>query len=652
MTLSLNALNHLGINLYSNVPAVLSEVVANAWDADAKIVDIRIDEGNKEISITDDGHGMTIEDANAKFLMVGYRRREKGAAITEHFKRPVMGRKGIGKLSLFSIAKTIKVYSVRNDDRHGFVMKLDDIRKEIEGGVGVYYPASIDDFPEDLECGTRTVISDFKRQFRQPEKHLRRRLSRRFCIIEGNQGFQIQINGKSIDVTDRDCFPKIQFLWSYNDPDSTYESYSKNCEKHESRPAGFGNSQEYSIRGWIGTVAESGSLKDSDTGDNLNKIIIMVRGKVAQEDILDEFTEVGMYTKYIFGEMQSDFLDTDDEDDIATTSRQKILEDDERYLELKELVRKELKYIQSQWTDLRNKAGTKKALEIPAIKDWYKILGKDNRKHAKRLFGKINKLTVDSEMERRSLLKHGILAFESMRVKENLDALNSLDESELEAFVKIFEDIDDIEATLYRQIVMSRVEVIRSLKEKVGANEREKILQQHLYDHLWLLDPGWERAESTEYMEQQVSKEFDAIDADLSDEERRGRVDIKYRTTSGKHLIIELKRAERLVSSYKLMEQCDKYRKALRKILETTGKSHEPIEVVCVVGKPLTDWGESPKDREESLASMEKKHIRVALYQELIENAEKSYSAFLEKKKEAGRIFELIQKIDSPEETS
>ena len=39
MTINLNVLNHLGINLYSNVPAVLSEVVANAWDADATNVD-------------------------------------------------------------------------------------------------------------------------------------------------------------------------------------------------------------------------------------------------------------------------------------------------------------------------------------------------------------------------------------------------------------------------------------------------------------------------------------------------------------------------------------------------------------------------------------------------------------------------------------
>ena len=35
MSTSLSSLEHLGINLYSNIPAVLSEIVANAWDADA-----------------------------------------------------------------------------------------------------------------------------------------------------------------------------------------------------------------------------------------------------------------------------------------------------------------------------------------------------------------------------------------------------------------------------------------------------------------------------------------------------------------------------------------------------------------------------------------------------------------------------------------
>ena len=60
MTVDLNVLDHLGINLYSNVAAVLTEVVANAWDADAETVVIRIDPKQEWIEIVDDGVGMTV----------------------------------------------------------------------------------------------------------------------------------------------------------------------------------------------------------------------------------------------------------------------------------------------------------------------------------------------------------------------------------------------------------------------------------------------------------------------------------------------------------------------------------------------------------------------------------------------------------------
>ena len=68
MSLSLNVLNHLGINLYSNIPAVLSEIVANSWDADAENVKITI--MNDEIVIEDDGCGMDVADINNKFLYI------------------------------------------------------------------------------------------------------------------------------------------------------------------------------------------------------------------------------------------------------------------------------------------------------------------------------------------------------------------------------------------------------------------------------------------------------------------------------------------------------------------------------------------------------------------------------------------------------
>ena len=71
MSLDLNVLNHLGLNLYSNTPAVLSEVVANSYDADALEVKIDISQESDKIVIIDDGNGMTLQEINEKFLRVG-----------------------------------------------------------------------------------------------------------------------------------------------------------------------------------------------------------------------------------------------------------------------------------------------------------------------------------------------------------------------------------------------------------------------------------------------------------------------------------------------------------------------------------------------------------------------------------------------------
>ena len=154
MTIDLNVLNHLGINLYSNNPAVLAEAVANAWDADAENVDVTIDAASGRVVIEDDGHGMSSDDINAKFLRVGRRRRDDEPLTTKH-RRPVMGRKGIGKLSLFSIADTIEVQSARNDVQAGFVMSRPAIEEAIKGreGPGPYYPDPLPVERLNVSCG-------------------------------------------------------------------------------------------------------------------------------------------------------------------------------------------------------------------------------------------------------------------------------------------------------------------------------------------------------------------------------------------------------------------------------------------------------------------------------------------------------------------
>ena len=127
MTISLDVLHHLGIGLYSNIPAVLSELVANAWDADATHVDIILDHATQSIEIRDDGHGMSLDDINDKFLTVGYQRRKAHAETPDG--RAVMGRKGIGKLAAFSIADTVEVHTSNGEVNNAFRMNTERIEE-------------------------------------------------------------------------------------------------------------------------------------------------------------------------------------------------------------------------------------------------------------------------------------------------------------------------------------------------------------------------------------------------------------------------------------------------------------------------------------------------------------------------------------------
>lgn len=637
MQIGLNALNHLGINLYSNIPSVLAEVVANSWDADSEEVIIQINTDEGVITITDDGHGMTEQEINERFLFVGFERRKNQSAITPKHKRPVMGRKGIGKLSLFSIAEKIEVQSIKDSKKNRFQMVLEDIKKAIEKSDSTYYPLPLDNKSVRLKKGTKIILTGLKKRLIQTEAALKKRLARRFSIIGKKQKFAISLNGQTIGLEDRDYFCKLQYLWHFGEDGSKYEKLCEKMEFGENRKSEF-------ISGWIGSVKEVGALKDDK--ENLNKISIMVRGKLAQEDILESFGEGGMYSSYLIGEIHADFLDEDQSEDIATSSRQAIFEEDDRFIALRKFLRKELKHIQSKWTDLRTESGTKKALEIPEVKTWYGELSKDHRKSAESLLGRINQLTLNFEEDRVELIKHGVLAFESLKYRENLDALDGISAENLPVLARIIGNLDDMEATLYHQIIKGRINVVKVFQEKVEDNVLERAIQQHLFNHLWLLDPSWERATSTEYMERKVSTEFGKIDAALTKKEKDARIDLKYRTTSGKHVIIELKRSNILLSTDDLMPQIRKYRTTLKKILKEIGQENDSIEIVCVVGKELKDWKESNGEKE-SINQFKELDARVVLYEKLLKNAYQAYQEYLDKGEEAGRIFKLISSIES-----
>ena len=605
MTVDLNVLDHLGINLYSNIAAVLTEAVANAWDAAAENVEITIDPNAEWIEIVDDGVGMTVDDMNDKYLRVGYRRREED---TEHGKftakgRQVMGRKGLGKLSFFSIAKFIDVQSAKDGQAHGLHMSVDGIHESVEKKEPFYRPNPLSAEDITVTKGTKIVLREIKRQrLGRGAAALRKRLARRFSVIGELYDFKITIDGQPITTDDRGDLPIAQFLWTFGDFEPDTASIPKVLER-ERLPSRFGPwPEDWSVDGWIGTARLPKQLDSEDAG-NLNGIVVFARGRLFHENILDKVNDGRLYTKYLTGQIEADFLDEDDEPDIATSDRQRVQEDDDRYAALLSFLRSSLTKVEKRWTEWRRKHEVEKAKEAsPALAEWFETLPQGFRKSTQTLIAKLSALPVDEEDDRKLLYRHGILAFERMRLRgstdEFIDSVYGVDR-----LLSILADRDALEASLYRDIVKSRLDAIMDFQGIVDEDAKEKVLQKYLFDHLWLLDPAWERATNSEIMESRLIKEG-VITDDLTQKEKLGRVDIAYRSNAGKHIIAELKKAGRKMKLLELQAQGQTYVDKLRKILLNQDDNSPNIEVVFVLGKPVDDEKDNPDRVKASMAAV------------------------------------------------
>ncbi len=118
MTISRLTVDKLGVKLYDRVSAVIAELIANGYDADATKVTIEapmgqslatrskkdgINDKGYAIVVRDDGIGMTPDQINNFYLKVGAERRKDPLRgdTSPKFGRRVMGRKGVGKLAPF-----------------------------------------------------------------------------------------------------------------------------------------------------------------------------------------------------------------------------------------------------------------------------------------------------------------------------------------------------------------------------------------------------------------------------------------------------------------------------------------------------------------------------------------------------------------------
>lgn len=648
LSLSLNVLNHLGLNLYSNVPAVLSEAVANAWDADAENVDVDIYPDEERVEIADDGHGMDAADVNERYLRVGYRRRQdddRSRRTPEHG-RPVMGRKGIGKLSLLSIAETVDVYTAKDGDKNAFRMELSEIQRAIgdeESSPGTqrrpYVPTPLDDFPDDFDGGTRIVLTDLKKQVHTTEHALRKRLARRFSILGSEFDFTVRINGEEVTVTDRDYFHKIKFLWTFGD--HRYRDYCRDSklEGHEERDGKTPDG--YEVSGWIGTVEKPSDLVEDYPGeeteaDDLNKISLMVRGRMAKSDLLSGINNNGILSNHLVGEIHADFLDYDDEDDIATSNREDVVQEDPRYQDLLDFLRVELSHISGKWNDLRNEQESREARKIGVIDMWYESLGPDQRERARSLLGKIGRMSIEDEKDRRELFKYGVLAFENMKYRDRIEDISDLSETDERTISRVLSDLDDVESSQHHQILSHRREVVDVFLSRVEERGIDDEMYRQLTDHPWLLNPSWEESPLSSEVQEAVLQRFrEKSHIDGSGDDRLS--EIRCVRTAVGYTLISLRSPDES-AELSLLQLIEPLQRALEDEVEERGYGTHSATLVFVV--PDTDaW--------DNLEGMLKKQgVVVRMYRELLLETAEAYEARLTDDSRAGRVSRLLDQID------
>jgi len=112
----------LGERLVKEPEIALLELIKNAYDADATVCDLKAFSG-EELVVSDDGHGMTLDEFTNGWMRIGTSSKEK-ASESPTYGRPVSGEKGIGRFAVRYLGRHLELTSIANDPVHGFKTRL------------------------------------------------------------------------------------------------------------------------------------------------------------------------------------------------------------------------------------------------------------------------------------------------------------------------------------------------------------------------------------------------------------------------------------------------------------------------------------------------------------------------------------------------
>ena len=616
MQISRLTVDKLGVKLYDRVSAVITELIANAYDADATEALIRapmghylvrkqkrggeiIDKGSF-ISVEDDGHGMTPEEMQNFYLVVGAERRsDERGSVSKRFNRKVMGRKGVGKLAPFGICRTIEIISAGGEEISGngdkgfhtshVILDYDDIVSDRENTTEPYVPG-IGDKDDSLspKPGTCVKLQNFNYRLVPGLEDLSRQIAQRFGIETGDWSIKLIDNEKervtsphTVGRFDLQHMPDTRIELKKNSvigPDGSTIPGITSGFSYEGVP--------YELEGWMAYS------KQPYRDELMAGVRIYCRGKIAAQTRLFNlkagFTGEHNIRSYLIGELHADWLD--EKEDLIQTDRRDILWSDPLTSEFEKWGQKIVKKIGTMSRDPMRKT----TAEI------FKTTSNVDARARERYPGDAESAIRDSAVELAAFFGKTMRRQEAEDeevVKEYVDL--SLDlaphvvldnkmreaaeqsETTIDILISILRTAKIAELASYGRIAKDRIKVMERLETlKDNPGETEDGFQRLIEDAPWLINPAWAPVTANQKLST-LRKEFEKhLNKNIKDdgqevnltqfEDPDRRPDFVLTEQEGMVHVVEIKRPGHKLTNEE-MERIDHYRRQLQEFLGAPG---------------------------------------------------------------------------------
>ena len=344
-------IDSLGIQMYQSPVAAIAELIANAWDADARNVAVTLPadlSGQPTIIVRDDGCGMSFEQCQKLYLNVGRNRRIDDDTGRSPNGRPVLGRKGIGKFAGFGIAELLEVdtTSAENGERTVFHLDLSDLRGDkYIGTARKEVPVLLHEqgsASRTTNFGTIITLKNLTLQRTPSKSGFAASMARRFLINQTADEFKVTIN--DLPLPEDNALMGVEY-----DFPADYKKSEKPEGLRIADGVGYEKIGEDEIEWRIKFT------KDTLGTEELRGVSVFCGIKVAQTPFFFNLSGglSGQHgQQYVSGQVRADYLDMLDAD-IITTERQRINWELQECKPLEEWGQKRVKSLLSIWKERR-----------------------------------------------------------------------------------------------------------------------------------------------------------------------------------------------------------------------------------------------------------------------------------------------------------